>query len=182
VLYRFESDALGGIQFGIETFLFTCPAGSANNRQAPGFIVVATSEKNTAADGISCTTANANAKSTFPTRSVTPREVLGVSRNRCVLPARFWLRGASVPSAFCLHVERHDSTGRADHAGKLKRKEAHAWTGFEHCHSIADVRSQNFTRIVKQPSYWAGQQIANPGGTNVLSHPVSFRQVVHGPS
>jgi hypothetical protein len=34
------------------------PAGSASNNFAPGFIALAASAKNVAADGISCTTAN----------------------------------------------------------------------------------------------------------------------------
>jgi len=69
----------------------TWPAGSATNRSARDFMARATSEKKDAADGVSCTTANASTKSAIASESVSSMDV-GLTTRVSILSKRPALR------------------------------------------------------------------------------------------
>ena len=69
-----------------------------------------------------------------------------------------------------LRINGDHAAFRPDAAGQLEREESHPRSGFEDDHSLGYKRSDDGARVVYPPSQRDDQKIAEPPGTDSMSH------------
>src|SRR5215469_6462069 len=101
-----KSDFAAACSSASNLLSFTCPFGSATNRVASGLLACATSAKNVAASGNSCTTAKARVNCTESRRSAIGQ---GQSRIDPAIELQFGESTLQLVNHLRLHIEANDA-------------------------------------------------------------------------